>query len=168
MASMDPTVGAQYRWSAAFAPKWNRFFGLMQGWITVFAWICACVPNPAVVANTILAVASWNKPDYVSKRWHATLLMWVLTIFPCVANFWLPRFINLLETGGAAWMVVSFVVNIVVLAAKAKKSSAQYVFQTLTHGVSGWQNPTVAWSLGILTATFPLTGLASRPLGVNY
>lgn len=29
MASMDPTVGAQYRWSAAFAPKYNRFFGLM-------------------------------------------------------------------------------------------------------------------------------------------
>ncbi|KAF2993669.1 hypothetical protein E8E13_000744 [Curvularia kusanoi] len=31
MASMDPTVGAQYRWSATFAPKWNRFFGLIQG-----------------------------------------------------------------------------------------------------------------------------------------
>lgn len=27
----DPTVGAQYRWSATFAPRWNRFFGLMQG-----------------------------------------------------------------------------------------------------------------------------------------
>jgi hypothetical protein len=27
----DPTVGAQYRWSATFAPKWNKFFGLMQG-----------------------------------------------------------------------------------------------------------------------------------------
>ena len=27
----DPTVGAQYRWSATLAPKWNRFFGLMQG-----------------------------------------------------------------------------------------------------------------------------------------
>jgi choline transport protein len=27
----DPTVGAQYRWSAKFAPKYPRFFGLLQG-----------------------------------------------------------------------------------------------------------------------------------------
>jgi len=31
MASIDPTVGAQYRWSAKFAPRWNEFWGLMQG-----------------------------------------------------------------------------------------------------------------------------------------
>lgn len=31
MASMDPTVGAQYRWSARFARKWPEFWGLMQG-----------------------------------------------------------------------------------------------------------------------------------------
>ena len=31
VASIDPTVGAQYRWSAKFAPRWNEFWGLMQG-----------------------------------------------------------------------------------------------------------------------------------------
>lgn len=31
MASMDPTVGAQYRWSAKFAKRWPEFWGLMQG-----------------------------------------------------------------------------------------------------------------------------------------
>ncbi|EHK97199.1 putative Uncharacterized amino-acid permease C15C4.04c [Glarea lozoyensis 74030] len=31
MASLDPVVGAQYRWSAAFAPSNNAFWGLFQG-----------------------------------------------------------------------------------------------------------------------------------------
>ncbi|KAF2023324.1 hypothetical protein EK21DRAFT_27445, partial [Setomelanomma holmii] len=67
MASMDPTVGAQYRWSAAFAPKWNRFFGLMQGWITTFAWICSCTSNPALITNIVVSLASFNNADYVPQ-----------------------------------------------------------------------------------------------------
>ncbi|KAI1842938.1 hypothetical protein JX266_010956 [Neoarthrinium moseri] len=40
----------------------------------------------------------------------------------------------------------------------AQRSSARYVFQTLTHDVSGWTNPAVAWGIGLLTVTYPLTG----------
>src|SRR5215469_9979580 len=35
----DPAVGAQYRWAARFAPAAPRFWGLIQGWLTIFAWI---------------------------------------------------------------------------------------------------------------------------------
>lgn len=31
MASMDPNVGAQYRWSALFARKYKAFWALIQG-----------------------------------------------------------------------------------------------------------------------------------------
>ena len=31
MASMDPAVGAQYRWSARFAKRNPEFWGLLQG-----------------------------------------------------------------------------------------------------------------------------------------
>ncbi|GKT41087.1 uncharacterized protein ColSpa_01268 [Colletotrichum spaethianum] len=31
LASIDPTVGAQYRWTANLAPGANRFWGLLQG-----------------------------------------------------------------------------------------------------------------------------------------
>ncbi|KAF1352754.1 hypothetical protein EJ07DRAFT_30459, partial [Lizonia empirigonia] len=67
MASMDLTVGAQYRWSATFAPRWNRFFGLKQGWITVFAWICSCTSNPALVSNIVVGLAIFNNPDYAPQ-----------------------------------------------------------------------------------------------------
>jgi choline transport protein len=163
MASMDPTVGAQYRWSAAFAPKWNRFFGLMQGWITVFAWICSCTSNPALVSNIIIALASFNNSEYVVQRWHATLIMWALTLLPFIGNFWLPRFINTLETAGALCHVVFFITSIVTMAAMSNKSSLSYVFHTLTHDTSGWTNPAVAWGIGLLTVTYPLTGKSRHP-----
>jgi choline transport protein len=160
---MDPTVGAQYRWSATFAPKCNRFFGLMQGWITVFAWICSCTSNPALVSNIVIALASFNNSEYVKQRWHATLIMWALTLLPFIGNFWLPRFINILETVGALCHVVFFVASIVTLAAMANKSSLSYVFHTLTHDTSGWTNPAVAWGIGLLTVTYPLTGKSRHP-----
>lgn len=158
MASMDPTVGAQYRWSAAFAPRYNRFFGLMQGWITTFAWICSCTSNPALISNIITSLASFNNSEYIPQRWHSTLIMWAVTLCPFIGNFWLPRYINVLETSGAICHVAFFFASIITLAVKAEKSSASYVFNTLTHGISGWENSTVAWGIGLLTVTYPLTG----------
>ncbi|KAF2023323.1 hypothetical protein EK21DRAFT_81192 [Setomelanomma holmii] len=83
--------------------------------------------------------------------------MWALSAFPFIGNFWLPRFINLLETAGAICHVVFFFASIGTLAAMAEKSSVSYVFHTLTHDTSGWTNPAVAWGLGLLTVTYPLT-----------
>jgi choline transport protein len=145
IASMDPTVSAQYRWSAALAPKYNRFFGLIQGWITVFAWICSCTSNPALISNIIVSLASFNYPEYVPQWWHFTLTIWALILGPFIGNFWLPRFISNLETAGAICHVAFFFASIVTLETLAEKSFARYVFRTLTHDASGWANPAVAW-----------------------
>jgi choline transport protein len=162
MASMDPTVGAQYRWSAAFAPRWPRFFGLMQGWITTFAWISSCVSNAALIVNMITGLATFNKPEYVPQRWHTTLIMWAVSIVPFVGNLWLPRYINILETTGAIGHVACFFASTITLAALADKSSASYVFNTLTNDISGWTNPAVAWGIGLLTVTLPLSGMLDK------
>ena len=131
----------------------------MQGWITVFAWICSCTSNPALISNIVVSLIGFNDKGYVPERWHATLIMWAMTMVPFVGNFWLPKFINALETAGAVCHVVFFVVSIATLAAMGEKSTAGYVFGTLTHDVSGWKQPAVAWGLGLLTVTYPLTGM---------
>lgn len=170
----DPTVGAQYRWTATFAPRYNRFFGLMQGitvscyysiymlkspgWITSFAWICSCTSNPALFSNIIVSLANFNNAAYVPKRWHVTLMMWAITMIPCIGNFWFRRILKPIETIGAFLLVGFFIVSIVTLLVLAGKSSASYVFRTLTHGTSGWENPAVAWGIGLLTMAYPLTG----------
>ncbi|PSN70490.1 hypothetical protein BS50DRAFT_585901 [Corynespora cassiicola Philippines] len=167
MASMDPTVGAQYRWSAAFAPRWNCFFGLIQGWITVFAWICSCTSNPALVSNVIIGLAQFNYPEYTPKRWHVTLIMWAITIFPFLGNFWFRKILTPLEAVGAFCHIAFFIASVATLGALAEKSSVDYVFRTLTTDISGWSNPVVAWGIGLLTVTYPLTGkLPSNPLTI--
>lgn len=84
--------------------------------------------------------------------------MWAITIVPFVGNIWLRKIINPLEAIGAVVHVTFFFASIITLAVLARRSTTEYVFQTLTNDVSGWSSPTVVWGLGLLTVTFPLTG----------
>ena len=89
--------------------------------------------------------------------------MWAVTLFPFLGNFWFRKLVNPLEAFGALCHVVFFVVSIVTLVVLAPRSTNEFVFGTLTRDVSGWTNPAVAWGLGLLTVTFPLTGGCSFP-----
>jgi choline transport protein len=124
----------------------------------VFAWICSCTSNPALISNVVVGLITFNNPDYVAARWHVTLIMWAITIFPFLGNFWFRKLLNPLEAVGAICHVVFFIVSIVTLVVLAQRSSVDFVFNTLTHDISGWTNPAVAWGLGLLTVTYPLTG----------
>ena len=59
---------------------------------------------------------------------------------------------------------VFFVVSIAVLLSQAQRSSNQYVWTTLTTGVSGWNNAGVCFGLGLLTATYGVAGRYSVKL----
>jgi choline transport protein len=106
----------------------------------------------------VIGLITFNNPDYVAARWHVTLIMWAITIFPFLGNFWLRKLLNPLEAVGAICHVVFFIVSIITLVVLAQRSSVDFVFNTLTHDISGWTNPAVAWGLGLLTVTYPLTG----------
>ncbi|PVH99996.1 amino acid transporter [Periconia macrospinosa] len=157
MASIDPTVGAQYRWSARFAQGRPEFWGLMQGWVTVFAWIFNVGASLSILANTVQGFIIFHNPNYEPKGWHSTLLMYAFIVVPVLANLVLRRTLNTLETIGGIFHVLFFITVITVLSVTAKRSTTAFVFQTLTHNVSGWNNPGVAWCLGLLTTVFPIT-----------
>lgn len=158
MASMDPTVGAQYRWSANFAPAFPRFWGLIQGWLTVAAWIFTTAAGPASVANIITGLMVFNTDDYEAKRWHTAMFMWLFILIPVVLNLWFRKVLNTLESMGGILHILFFFVNIITLSVMARRSSVDFVFKTLTHDLSGWTNPGVAFGLGLLTMTFPIAG----------
>ena len=128
------------------------------GWITVLGWICSTTSTTALVANIVTGLAIFNYPAYVPQRWHFTLLMWAATIVPFLINFWFQRVITALEAFGALCHVGVFSASIITLLLLAQRSTAEYVFQTLTNDISGWTNPAVAWGIGLLTVTYPLTG----------
>jgi choline transport protein len=84
--------------------------------------------------------------------------MWAITILPFLANLWFRKLLNLIQVMAAFCHIVFFFVSIITLAVLAQRSTATYVFHTLTHDISGWTNPAVAWGIGLLTVTYPLTG----------
>ncbi|KAE9379461.1 amino acid transporter [Stipitochalara longipes BDJ] len=157
MASLDPVVGAQYRWSAAFAPSNPAFWGLFQGWITVWAWITVTAASPAYLSNIVIGLVIFNYPDYEPHRWHSTLIMWGFVVLPVVWNFWFRRMLNTLEMIGGVCHVIFFIVSVITLVVLAERSTASFVFNNLWHDISGWNNPGVAFSVGLLTVTFPIT-----------
>jgi amino acid permease len=159
MASIDPTVGAQYRWSANFAPFAPRFWGLLQGWMTVFAWLIACAGPPAIISNIITALAIFNYEDYAPERWHTTLIMWGVILIPFVFNLWFRKVLNAFEILAGVLHIVFFIVSIITLAVLGKRSSTDFVFKTLIYDESGWSNKGVCWGLGLLTVTFPVSGV---------
>jgi amino acid transporter len=156
MASMDPAVGAQYRWSAKFAPNAPEFWGFIQGWITVIAWLCSMAGAFSVMSNTLSGLIMFNNPTYEPKSWHGTLFL-IISVVICVSpNLRLRRIINYLESIGGFLHIANFIVVIVTLLSLAKKSTPKFVFRTL-HTGSGWNNPGTAFSIGMLTTAWSIS-----------
>jgi Amino acid permease len=127
--------------------------------MTIFAWITVTAASPAYLSNIVTGLVIFNYPDYEPQRWQGTLIMWCFVIIPVIWNFWFRRMLNTLEMIGGICHVVFFIVSIITLVVLAQRSSASFVFNTLTAdiNISGWTNPGVAFSLGMLTVTFPIT-----------
>ncbi|KAK5766193.1 hypothetical protein LTS12_003677 [Elasticomyces elasticus] len=72
MASITPSVGAQYRWTAIYCPSFldKRFWSFLQGWLTVFAWIASSTIPPFFCRNSARyiftadsgGVSGWESP----------------------------------------------------------------------------------------------------------
>src|SRR5262249_4412239 len=118
----DPVIGAQYRWSANFAPFAPRFLGLDSryqqcslsgwnahtriGWLTVSAWTINCAGLPAIIANNIIGLALFHYENYQPKPWHTTLMMWGLIMVPFLFNLRFRQLLNTFELLGGICHIV--------------------------------------------------------------
>lgn len=102
----------------------------------------------------------FNNDSYEPKRWHTAMIMWGFICLPLLLNLYFRKLVNIFETIGGVCHILFFFINIITLTVLAKRSTNEYVFKTLTHDVSGWTNPGVAWGIGLLTVTFPISGKA--------
>ncbi|OCK80086.1 amino acid transporter [Lepidopterella palustris CBS 459.81] len=161
MASITPVVGAQYRWTGLYAPRGvmtPAFWSLMQGWLTVFAWIALTASNSYVCAAMTQGLIGLNNPTYVPHLWHVTLLMWAYLALCVTLNVYARKVLVVVEMFGGIIHVAFFIATVVTLAVMGQRSSASYVFTSSSFGLSGWSNNGVEWCLGLLTSTSLLTG----------
>ena len=122
----DPVVGAQYRWSAKFAPAWPRFWGLLQGWLTILAWVTATAASPAFLSFGVQSLISLWHPSYPYPAWHTTLLMISFTIPPVVANLWFRKIINPMEGVGAIVHAAFFIAAVILLGVAGPRNPQEH------------------------------------------
>ena len=72
---------------------------------------------------------------------------------PFLLNFGLRKVLNCLESICAVFHTIFFIATIAIFTLMSQRSTPGFVFNTLTTG-SGWGNPGVAWSIGLLTTAF--------------
>jgi len=84
--------------------------------------------------------------------------MWLFIITPVIVNLWFRKLLNSFQIIGGVCHVVFFLASIISLVVLADHSTTDYVFRTVTHDITGWTNPGVAFGLGLLTMTFPVGG----------
>jgi choline transport protein len=105
-----------------------------------------------------MGLVVFNNESYVPKAWHISLTVWVLIAILFTSNLWFRRVINVFELFGGLFHIIAFISSIITLAVLARRSLPGFVFNTLTTGQSGWNNPGVCWGIGLLTLTNSLTG----------
>lgn len=84
--------------------------------------------------------------------------MWAATFVPFLINLQFKKLVTCLEAFGAICHIGMFAASIITLGVLAERSTVEYVFNTLTNDISGWEDPVVAWGIGLLAFTYPLTG----------
>ncbi|KAJ4312879.1 hypothetical protein N0V94_007219 [Neodidymelliopsis sp. IMI 364377] len=115
-----------------------------------------CAGAFSFMSNTLLGLIIFNKPDYEPQAWHPTVFLIAFLIIPLILNLYLRRIINYLETIGGVFHVVLFVAIITTLCTLSKRSTPEFVFTTL-HTDAGWDNPGVAFSIGMLATAYPIS-----------
>lgn len=126
----------------------------------MFAWCFACGGPPSLISTILTSLAIFNDEDYVPERWHTSLIMIATLIVPFIFNLWFRKILDSFEIFGGVLHICLFVVFIAVLSSLGTRGSSDYVFKTLTWD-SGWNNKGVSFGLGMLSATFSLTGCDS-------
>lgn len=99
--------------------------------------------------------------NYVYQGWHTTLLAYASLAIPVFCNIYARKIIAPLEIVAAVLHVLLLIVFVVVLTTMARRSTADFVFNTSFFGISGWENKPIQWSIGLLAAIFPLAAYDS-------
>ncbi|KAJ4357696.1 uncharacterized protein N0V89_002272 [Didymosphaeria variabile] len=82
-------------------------------------------------------------------------------VVPFTFNLWFRKILNVMEITGGVLHICLFVIFVVILIVFGSRSGDDFVFETLIWGLSGWNSKGVSFGLGILPATFALTGCDS-------
>ncbi|BCS28349.1 uncharacterized protein APUU_61397S [Aspergillus puulaauensis] len=159
VASMYPTAGGQYHFTAKLAPeRIKNALSWAIGWIGTFGWIAFAASAPFLSATMIQGVVALHHESYGMERWQGTLIYWALIGMGTAINIWGSRLLSVVETISLVVHICAFIAIFAAMwACTPAKHSADFVFATFLNS-SGWSSSGVAWSIGMLSSCYVLAG----------
>ncbi|CAG8157253.1 unnamed protein product [Penicillium nalgiovense] len=131
----------------------------ISGWLTVFSWSALVCIAPFLIGTQIQGMVVLAYPDYELVRWRGTLLMWAVAIVPIIINIFARRVLGGIEIAAGIMHIVFLPVTIAVFVILAPRNPDSFVWDTFVGGLSGWKDPGVVFSIGLLGVITPLSGV---------
>ena len=159
MASIYPTSGGQYHWTAMLAPPSQRvFLSWFTGWIATIGWIANTAAGAFFAATMIQGVLVQNDPTgYDYHRWHGTLLMFAVMLVVFLVNSIGTKLLSLAEGFILILHLAAFLAILVPLVYYSPHGTSKEVWASFTNS-AGWDSNGLAWFVGLISANLPLIG----------
>ena len=153
-----PTSGGQYYWVSVLAPRCcHKYLSYMTGWLCTTAWQTG-ISSASFLAGTIVqGLFILNLPDYVSRRWHGSLLVIAVAAVAISFNTVLAKKLPLFEGILVILHIlgIAIVIPLWVLSPIRRGGDAL----TLFYNGSGWSSVGLATMVGLLPVALSLLGL---------
>ncbi|KAF2766660.1 amino acid transporter [Teratosphaeria nubilosa] len=144
MASIAPTAGGQYHWTSEFAhPRAQRIMSHTAGWLLTVSWFCSTAFKMFLSGSTIARCINIMYPWTYSETRRGTYIRFIPVILISVAGMALNTVgaghLALVEVTVAAFFVLGFATNLIVLWIMAPLNPAKEVFGSFTN-IPNWPN----------------------------
>ncbi|TKA80392.1 hypothetical protein B0A55_01914 [Friedmanniomyces simplex] len=144
MASIAPTAGGQ----AEFAhPRVQKFTSYIAGWLLTLSWLCGVTSGMFLSGQMVQGAILISNENFDAQPYQVWCLVLAFAASGLFLNTIGARHLALLEVFVAAFFVLGYAVNIIVLWVMSPKNSATEVFGSFDNG-NGWSST----GFGILTA----------------
>ncbi|KAK6008136.1 hypothetical protein QM012_000039 [Aureobasidium pullulans] len=160
LASVYPSAGGQYHWTAIVAPKsWARGLSYTCGMINIFSWISISAGVAVIAPQALMALVIHNDPSFVLKAWHVFLIYQAVNLLCLLHNIYtIRRTMWTFNCFFALSLIAFLAVTIISLVRAPTYQSAESVWVTFVDG-SGWSNRGVSFFIGLLTPGYMYGGL---------
>lgn len=158
MASIYPTSGGQYYWTAMLAPPKQRvFLSWFTGWIATLGWMANVAAGAYFAATMIQSITAQSNPSYDPHRWQGTLLIFAVMVVVFLVNSIGTRLISIAEGFILVLHLSGFLAILVPLLYFSEKGTSREVWGTFSNQ-GGWDSNGLAWFVGLISANLPLIG----------
>ncbi|KAF2261345.1 amino acid transporter [Lojkania enalia] len=159
MASMAPTSGGQYHWVSEFAPRsCQRFLSYMVGWLGVLGWQTATATVTYLAGHQVQGLIKLNHPEYESKPWQGTLLIWAILALGLLFNTFFSKRLPLIEGIIVILHVAGFFAVLIPLWVMADRAPASDVFGLFADNMM-WGSTPLAVMIGLVGAASCFVGI---------